>query len=219
MLELKIKVLNLLASISYNTNEEYAYYRRALELDPTTVSKNILAELYYKYALASENLDDERTAVEYYKKCIEIKENSYLSAAMSNLAQIYDDLGETDIAIKFYSESIKIDEKTRNLNGIYQSTLRLAQIYSISEPEKAVLSYNKALGAAVQLNETFYMMTISTELGDFYLNRKLYDQALENYRIAYKYSSESIYKENKEKIQLRIDELKDIVGEDKFNEL
>ena len=56
--------------------------------------------------------------VYYYKKCIEIKKNNhYLSRAMANLAQLYDEAGNTDSAIKYYEKSIEIDKEVKNYNG------------------------------------------------------------------------------------------------------
>ena len=52
------------------------------------------------------------------EKCIELdsnpKNNTYLSMALSNLAELYDDAGATKYAIKYYNESIKIDSIIKN---------------------------------------------------------------------------------------------------------
>ena len=46
----------------------------------------------------------------YYKKCIELdsnpNNNKYLSMALANLAELYDEAGSPQHAIKYYNESI-----------------------------------------------------------------------------------------------------------------
>ena len=221
--ELRIKVLNALANLSSDSNIIYNYYQKALEINPVNISKDVLSELYYKFALVNEDRNDEKTAVEYYKKCINLdsnpKNNPNLSNALSNIALLYDDLGESDTAIKYYLESIKLDEQTKNLNGIYSSSMKLAEIYAAKSPEKAIEYYNQALNYANMLNEPFYIISTSTALGDFYYNRKDDALALKNYKHAYNFANEGIYKENAQKILQRIEDIKMRVGEERFNEL
>ena len=221
--ELRIKVLNALANLSSDSNIIYNYYRKAIEINPVNIDKTVLSELYYKFATVNEDLGDDKTAVEYYKKCIGLdsnpKKNPQLSNALSNLALLYDDIGESSAAVKYYLESLKIDESTRNLNGIYNSSMKLAEIYSAKSPEKAVEYYNKALNTANILNEPYYIISTATALGDFYFNRKENESAYKNYKQAFNYAKESIYKENANKILLRIEDIKMRIGEERFKEL
>ena len=221
--ELRIKVLNALANLTTDSNIIYNYYQKALEINPINISKNVLSELYYKFALINEDRGDEKTAVEYYKKCINLdsnpKNNPNLSSALSNIALLYDDIGESDTAIKYYLESIKLDEQIKNLNGIYSSSMKLAEIYAAKSPEKAVEYYNQALNYANILNEPFYIISTSTALGDFYYNRKENSLALKNYKHAYTFANDGIYKENAQKILQRIEDIKMRVGEERFKEL
>ncbi len=221
--ELRIKVLNALANLSSDSGIIYGYYKKALEINPVNISKDVLSELYYKFALVNEDRNDEKTAVEYYKKCINLdsnpKNNPNLSNALSNIALLYDDLGESDTAIKYYLESIKLDEQTKNVNGIYSSSMKLAEIYAAKSPEKAIEYYNQALNYANMLNEPFYIISTATALGDFYYNRKENALALKNYKHAYNFANEGIYKENAQKILQRIEDIKMRVGEERFKEL
>ena len=221
--ELRIKVLNALANLSNDSNIIYSYYKKALDINPVNISKNVLSELYYKFALVNEDRGDEKTAVEYYKKCISLdsnpKNNPNLSNALSNIALLYDDIGESETAVKYYLESIKLDEQIKNINGIYNSSMKLAEIYAAKTPEKAVEYYNQALNYANVLNEPFYIISTATALGDFYFNRKENALALKNYKHAYNFANEGIYKENAPKILQRIEDIKMRVGEERFKEL
>ena len=52
-----------------NPDEAYSYYQKALEsLDDNTTNET-RAELYFKYALANDDRQDEKNAFEYYAKC------------------------------------------------------------------------------------------------------------------------------------------------------
>ena len=221
--ELRIKVLNALANLSSDNNTIYNYYKKALEINPINISKNVLSELYYKFALVNEDIGDEKTAVEYYKKCISLdsnpQNNQNLSSALSNIALLYNDIGKPTIAVKYYLESIKLDKQMKNINGIYTSSMKLAEIYAAKFPEKALLYYNQALSYAKILKEPFYIISASTALGDFYFNRQENSLALKNYKYAYSYTNEGIYKENAPKIAQRIEDIKMRVGEERFKEL
>ncbi len=214
--ELRIKVYNALANLTTNSNKIIEYYKKAIEINPININKDVLAELYYKFALTNEDIGEEKNAAFYYKKCIELKETPYLSNALSNLATLYDDIGESELAIKYYFESLKIDEQNKNTNGMYVTSMKLAEIYSPRDNEKAIKYFNNAIKYAYELNESFYIISSTTALGDFYFNRNDNANALVNYKIALNASQN---KENLSKIQQRIDDIKIKIGEERFNEL
>lgn len=217
--ELRIKVYNALANVTTNSNFAYNYYQKALGIDTTGIDKNVLAELYYKYALICEDRSDEETAVKYYKKCIDLKDTQYLSGALSNIATLYDDIGEREMAIKYYFESMKIDEDNKNISGIYSSSIKLAEIYAPRDTQKATEYYNRAIKYAYELKEAFYIIASTTALGDFYFNRGENALALKNFKIALELAKNSKYQENSEKIEQRINDIKMRVGEERFVEL
>ena len=167
------------------------------------------------------NRDEEEIAVQYYKKCIglDLKNNPYLASSLSNLALLYDDIGETDLAIKYYQESLKIDEQANNFNGLYSSLIKLAEIYSAKNPEQALECFNKALEYAKILNEDFYIVSVNTAIGDFYLNRKENELAYKYLKTAYQYAQKTASKDNADKIMLRLNDIKIRIGEERFNEL
>lgn len=218
--ELKIKTYNMLASLSNDVASSEKYYEKAVEFAEDNVNKLVLAELYYKYANVLEELDDEDSAIEYYKKCINSEtESEYMSGALSNIAVMYDEMGERELAVKYYKQSQKLDKTIGNLNGIYTTSMKLGEIYSAKEPDIAVKYYNKALTIAKQLNETFYIISASTALGDFYFNRRNDKMAYDNYKIAYNLVKDTNNKENTDKIENRIKDIKARIGEERFKEI
>lgn len=217
--EIRIKVNNLMSIL--NPDKAETYCKKSLELNLENIPKEVLSELYYRYGLICEDKDDINTAVKYYKKCIDLgqKNNPYLADCYSNIAQLYDDIGQPNDAVKYYLESFKTDGIYGNLNGMYTTSMRLAEIFSIKDYEKAELYYKKALQYAQKLSENFYIITASTALGDFYFNRKKYPYAIAHLKTALNIAKRSNYKENAYKIELRLQDIERFLGEERFREI
>lgn len=202
---LKIKSELLLAGITGNGIKK---------LPETTsgIEKPVLAELYFKYALNCDEDSNIEQAVKYYKKCVEtsqdIKINAWLSSALANLASIYDENGKTDLAVKYLQESLRLDELSKNYNGIYTSSIKLAEVHANNKSEKALEYLKRANTCAIELNEPFYIASSDVALGDFYYNKKDYQNALNYYENAQKYAINNLAKDNIAKIEQRINDIK-----------
>ena len=219
--ELRIKILTLLANLTTDKNLKYEYYSNALEINPLNTDKNILSELYYKFALECEYRDDEKKALEFYKKCISLnmKKNPNLANALSNIAMFYDDIGEKNYALKYYLESYRIFENDKNLNGLYSSAMKLAELYSVDNEKQAIEFFEKALNFALALNENFYIISVNTAIGDFYFNKKNDKKAYDSYKKALSIAQVGSSKENINKIQQRINDIKIRLGEERFKQI
>lgn len=186
-----------------------------IQLPQTTegIEKPVLAELYFKYAVNKDDEGDIENAVKYYKKCVEtsqdIKINSYLSSALTNLASIYDENGKTELAVKYLHESLRLDEITKNYNGIYVSTMKLAEINKGNSLEYLF----RAKKCAEELNELFYITSVNIAIGDFYYNKKEYKNALESYKKAQKTAQNEFDNDNMKKIEMRINSIKKVYNE------
>ncbi len=218
--ELAIKTNLALAKLCDDVNIEYSYYKKSLPLVELSTDKSVITELYYKYAVASDEKDDPRTAAEFYKKCIDIdsnpKHNTYLSMSLSNLAELYDEAGSTKLAVKYYSESIKIDTVMKNYNGLYYSAIHLAEIYASVSDDKSLEYMTKALEYAKLLKEPFYIAGASLELGDFYYLRRNFEFAYKYFIGAYTVAKNSFTRDNLNKIIIRIEDVKKRVKEADF---
>lgn len=210
--ELRIKVNLTLAKLTDNPNTEYAYYKNSLPLVDLKTDKAVASELYYKFAVLSNERDELRTAAQFYLKCVELSNNPNrnpnLSKALANLAELYDEIGSTEQAIQYYNESISIDMVLKNYNGLYTSSSHLAEIYSASNPDRALEYYNKALQYAQQLNDSFYIVSTNLELSDFYSLRKNMEFAYKYLIEAYKLAKTTLTQDNLDKINNRLEELK-----------
>jgi len=222
---LKVKTYLLLANITDNTSEQiiFDYYKRALESVDNSIDKQILSELYFKFALILDEKNEPEQAIKYYKKCTDIdanpKVNSYLSSAYSNIATIFDEAGKTELATKYSLESLRVDELTKNYNGIYISAMKLAELYLRKDTEKSIEYYKKAKSCAIELNEPFYIASSDIALGDFYANRKNDEQAFKYYQEALKTAENNFSKDNISKIEMRINDIKLRIGEIEFNKI
>ena len=221
--ELRIKINLMGAKLCGNSNTEYKYYKKSIPLIEAGTDKVIISELYYKFAVSSDEAEDPKTAAIYYKKCIDLDSNPrinpYLSMAYANLAELYDEAGATKYAIKYYTESIEIDKQTKNYNGLYYSSIHLGEIYAAKNDTLALEHLNNALKYATSLNEPFYIAGASVEIGEFYLKRRIFDQAYEMFINAYKAAEKTGTKENLDKIKARLNDLKRRVPEEKYLQL
>ncbi len=211
-LNLEIKSKLLLSNITGK------WYINELPTETNSIDKPILAEMYFKYALNLDKIGNIDQAVRYYKKCVETSQdrltNAYLSSALTNLASIYDEDGRSEMAVKYLQESVRLDELSKNYNGIYVSTMKLAEINSNKSPQKALEYLKKAKACAIELNDSFYKASADIALGDFYHKRKEYKQALSHYNDAYKLAKENFTQENINKIEIRIADIKRIYNEE-----
>lgn len=218
---LKVKTYLLLANLSDNSpNLVFNYYKKSMEILDNTVEKPIRSELFFKFALMLDEKGETELAIRGYKKCIEVdynpKINTYLSSALSNIATIYDENNNSELAAKYSLESLKIDEMTKNYNGIYVSSMKLAEINSRKDDDKALHYFKKAKACAFELNEPFYIASCDISMGDFYFIRKDNEQALKSYLSAYNVAKTNFSKDNIDKIQQRINDIKVRVGEETF---
>lgn len=218
--DLRIKVYLSLAKISGNLNEEFSYYQKSVKLITAETDKSVLAQLFYRIAGIFDEKDDIQKASFYYKKCIEIKkDNHYLSRAMANLAELYDEAGNTDFAVKYYEKSIEIDKEAKNYNGLYSSTRHLSEIFAPKDSTKSLEYLKQAYNYAKELNEPFYIADVSSEIGNFYLLRKDFENAYKYFVQAKNTAKTSMTKDNAQKFDSKIEYLKKFIPQEEFAKL
>lgn len=199
----------------------YGLLKAALNYVENINDQTLLAELYYKYAIASDDAGETKEAVLYYKNCVEVekKYNPYLSDAYSNLASIYEEADAKDSALKFYEMSLTIDEEKGNKNGIYRNSMKLAGLHRKKDAQKSLKFYERAYQTACELDEILYKVSSTMAIGDFYLYSKDYPSALKKYCFAKTLAKGKMSEKNIQKINRRIEDLKLQLGEEKFNEI
>lgn len=218
--ELQIKINLTAAKLSEKIEDEFNYYKKSIPLVDLNTDKTIISELYYKYATAADQMDDIRLAAQFYKKCIsQTNNNPYISKAMMNLAQLYDEQGDVQHAIKYYKESMELDKASKNYNGLYYSSIHLGEIFSSSNENLTLKYFNDALNYAQKLNDPFYIAQIHLELGDFYIQKHKNELAYQNFLKALNIGKKSFTKENLEKVELRFKDMQKSLSKEQYEKL
>lgn len=193
-----------------NPNEAYTYYKKALDSLNEEVEADTLAELYFKFALASDDRGDTELAYDYYNKCIAVGgNNQYKALAYSNLASCYYDNESYSEARHCFEKAYELDKESNNYDGIYYDASYLAKI-CIKESSKKALDYLiEAQKSAEFINEEFYILESTIALGDYYYNRRdYYKDGLKEYFKAKKLAMNSDTDIDINKIDRRINDMK-----------
>lgn len=212
--EILIRANLLMANLCReNSLEVYSHCKKALELVDVNTDKTLLADLYFKHAVACDELNETETSVQYYKKCIDInKNNPHLAAAYANLADIFDEADYSTLASKYYLKSLEVDTENKNLSGMYTSTMKLAALNCRKAPEEAKDFYQKAISYANALKEPFYQLSSMIEYGDFCVLRKDFKAGLKNYKSALSLAKTDTSTDNVTRIEKRINDIKVRLG-------
>lgn len=202
-----------------NPNEAYSYYKKALESLDENTSEETLSELYFKYALASDDRGDEKTAFEYYTKCITLNEdNPYKSLAYSNMGACYFDNNNLADAKDCLKKAYDIEKHNNDYDGIYYNASQLAEVLVAMHDKNALNYLIEAKQSAEFLDEGYYIMESCVALGDYYYNdSSLAKKALKEYfeakRIAVAIGDDV------EKIDNRIKDMKLRMSKEEFSEI
>lgn len=193
-----------------NPDEAYSYYKKALESLDENVEQDVLADLYFKFALANDDRGDDKQAFEYYDKCIGIQDNNqYRALAYSNLASCYFDNGNYDDSKACFQKAYAIEKKNNNYDGIYYNASFLAKILVQEGSPKALDFLIEAKKSAEFINEEFYILESSIALGDYYYNKQAtYKEALIEYFKAQNLAERISREVDISKIERRINDMK-----------
>ncbi len=208
--ELRVKVNLALGKLSQNLKQEYNYYKQAVLLADNQTDKSVIMELYYRYACVCDDFGNTKTALEFYKKCVETEQkaenNEYLSKSLANIGLIYDEAAEREVAIKYYESSIDADKVLKNYSGLYASSRSLSEIYASKDEKKSLQYLILAYEYAKELNDPYYISDVSLEISNFYLLRKDLKNAYKFLEDA-KNSSKLLSKDDDDKIFEKINYL------------
>lgn len=193
-----------------NPKEAYSYYKKALESLDDNVEADVLAELYFKFALANDDRGELNQAFEYYNKCIACgHSNPYKASAYSNLGSCYYENESYDDALSCFEKAYEIEENNNNYEGIYYNASYIAKIYAKRGSKKALEYLMEAQKSAEFINEEFYIMQSAIALGDYYYSRPdKYKDCLKQYFIARRLAATSSENVDISKIESRIADMK-----------
>ena len=214
-------VLGNIYSDMSEADEALSYYTKALESLDENVENEVLAELYFKYALANDDNGNTDLAFEYYNKCISLDNNNpYRALAYSNMASCYADNDNYSDAKICFTKAYNIEKANNNYDGIYYNASKLASLYKKIKSPSALMFLLEAKKCADFLNENFYIMEAALELGDYYYNIPGSGKScLQEYFIALKAAERVEIDIDIQKIIARIKDMKLRLPEDEFAEI
>ena len=200
---------NIYTSIN-NTEEAFSYYQKALESIDENTDDETKAELYFKFALANDDKNDEKNAFEFYTKCIMIPINTpYKALAYSNLGSCYFDNENYSDAKDCFTKAYEIEKNNNNYDGIFYNASYLAKICIKDKDKRAIDFLQEAKQSAEFINEDFFIMEATIALGDYYYNNiSLNKKALIEYFKARKIAQANGDTININKIDKRINDMK-----------
>lgn len=214
-------LLGNIYSDSNKPNEAFEYYKKALDSIDVDTDKTILAELYFKYALALDDKGQPEKAFEYYDKCISVGANNpYLAFAYSNMASCYFDNETYDEAWTCFKKAYELDKADNNYEGIYYNASHLAKIALKNNSKEALNFLLEAKQSADFINDNFYILESTLALGDFYYNNtKKHKESLIEYYKAKKTAQKLNEKIELAKIERRINDMKLRMKKEDFEEI
>lgn len=221
---LMVSSCTLLGNIYSETNkpkEAFEYYKKALESADSNLDSSLLAELYFKYALALDDKGKPEEAFEYYDKCISIgRNNPYIAFAYSNMASCYFDNETYDEAWTCFKKAYDLDKNDNNYDGIYYNASHLAKI-ALKTGSKEALNYLlEAKQSADFINDEFYILESTLALGDFYYNNpNKHKESLTEYFNARNVATKINGKIELAKIERRINDMKLRMRKEDFEEI
>ena len=203
-----------------NSVEAYSYYKKALDSLDKNVDGETLAELYFKFALASDDRGDIEQAFEYYNKCIACPDSKYKASAYSNLGSCYYENDSYDDSYDCFKKAYDIEKANNNYEGIYYNSLSIAKILIKKDAASALKYLLEAKQSAEFVNEEFYIMQSALALGDYYYNcSDKYKDALKQYFVALKIAESGNENVDSSKILRRINDMKLRMSENDFKEV
>lgn len=217
-----IQLANIEEGLS-NSQNAFAYYKLAIDASHESMDVKVLAELYFKYALALDDKNDSKTAIEFYNKCIKLSDdykiNKFLSPTYSNIATLYMEKNDTENAVNTYAKAFEIDKQSNNIEGMYDSASKLASILQRKRPEVAREYFETALDCARQIKDVFYIVSASLAFGDYYYDQQQNEIALKYYFGALNLAQNGFSQDNINKINIRINDIKFRLGVEKFENI
>ncbi len=225
-------VLGEIFEAENNFDSAIVNYKNAIKFtDSEHPDYNLLCEIYFKTALLYDDGQKPDMALEFYQKSIntcnnadEGLKNKILSTSYVNTGLIYADFwaennNQTDFdkSLENFLKALEHDKKQKDYNGIYFASKQLAELLRDVDSKKASEYLNLTLSAAIKLNDNFKIALSYLEIGDYYYNTQDNKFALRNYCEAKKALGQSISEENKERISVRINDMKIKMKENEFS--
>lgn len=201
-----------------NFNKALEEYKNAYSIILVNEGDNnkSLPEISYKIASILDENEIYEEALEFYKNTVKYSEtsgnNKFLFKANLSLGVIQSYFNDTEGAINSFKIAYELSNTSDNVLDKYYAARNLAAIYSNIDSDITYTYLNDALECARKSGYDFETAISLLELGDYYYNLKQNEQALIYYFQAKNILGSNTSKENIERIDSRINDMKVKLG-------
>lgn len=194
-----------------NIEEAVKHYLETINLS-LGKDKETICKVYYRLGVMYDENGDVDNAIKYYRKnyttSAEKRENKYYSACLVNLSLIYSESSKYKEALDCLKLALSFDSENNDLENLYYTQKEIAKLYSITDEINSINYYKKALSTAQELKDNFKMALIYFEFAQNYYDKGDDEKALVNFLNAKSLLKNSSDKENIERIDTRIKDIK-----------
>lgn len=214
----------LLGNISLSASHKdlaIKYYKDGIDNIDANTEKSTAVELFFKFAILSDENNDINNAVEYYQRVIEINDtkSKYTALANSNLGDLFLDNELFDEAKDCFKKAYEIDSTNNNDYGMYYSLSKIIELTSRQEKDKRLTYAKEAKEHALKSNDYHAIVDATLKLGDLYYDYSQAENALNEYIELYRADKNKFSEYNLNKLTSRLDDIKARLGKDTFEKL
>lgn len=204
-------------------NEELArqYYKDGINNIDENTGKALSIELYFKYAVLSDESNDIDSAVEYYQKVITLNEdgNKYTALAYSNLGDLFYDNELFEDAKECFKKAYLADKNNGGEYGMYYCLSKIVELTDKKESKIRIQNACEAKEHALKTGDYHSIVEATIKLGDLYYDYSNPQKALEEYIALYRADKDIFDEYNLKMLKSRLDDIKAQLGEDEFKKL
>jgi len=213
--------LGLIEEYKKNNKAALNCYTAAINIANDSNLTSVSPKIYFQMALMFDEMNDIENALQYYLLTAEEannnNESSVLASSYANIASIQEEKGNIQDAISYYKKSLSIDEKNSNYEGQTKTLSALGNIHlNNKEINIAINLFIKETQVAKKTQDNYLIASSYLELGDTFLKKQDYKNALKAYLLAKKNIDSTISTDSKNKIERRFDMIVEEIGENAY---
>ena len=212
-------LLGNIAITAENKPMAIEYFKTGISTADENVENKTKMELFFKYAILSDEAGDMNTAIEYYQKCIDSNDvqNKYKSLAYSNLGDMFYDNELKPEAKDAFEKAYEIDKQNQNEYGMFYTLSKIIDLTDSKEKDKLLKYATEAKEHAKKTEDTSAVTVATIKLGDIYYDYPEPQKALVEYLEIYR--SNSLDEQNLKVVKARLEDIKARLGKEHFEAL
>lgn len=178
--------LNKIGGITFYQNQLDSaewYYSKAIEAAEGWGMDEILYDALQKKAIFYSSIQEHGKSMLCLKRALQIAtkldQKTKKISTYKLLFTNYYSIGKTDSAIVYFERMLELRQEEAKPEDLISDLATMGQLYNeTGSPNKAQELLIQALREAELLKDTFYLMSLSTEIGKVYATQKFWDKAI-----------------------------------------